>query len=360
MDIELLLKAARQIGASDLHITANSPPVVRVNGKLVFINEPPLKDRLPVLAEKCTVLSGADTERMALRLFGRESLDKLLELGEHDFSYCLPGHGRFRINAYKQRGFISLAVRLINEHIPALEELGLPEVVKTLARLNRGLVLVTGPTGCGKSTTLAAMVELINTESRKHIITLEDPIEFLHENKKSIINQREIGRDSASFKTAIRAAMREDPDVILVGEMRDLETIAATITAAETGHLVLATLHTSSASQTVERIIDVFPPHQQQQIRIQLSNSIQGIICQQLLPNADGSGRVAAVEVMVATPAIRNIIRENKTYQIYSQLQTGLRYGMQTMERSIKDLLQKGLINKKDAAGIATEPAGVE
>jgi twitching motility protein PilT len=252
-----------------------------------------------------------------------------------------------------------MAIRPVKMVIPSLAGLGLPETSSRLARLPRGLVLVTGPTGSGKSTTLAAMIDLLNTEARLHIITLEDPIEYVHRHRGCLINQREIGQDTLSFASALRAAMREDPDVILVGEMRDLETIAAAITAAETGHLVLATLHTAGAAQTIDRIIDVFPPYQQQQIRVQLAATIQGIIAQQLLPRQDGSARVAAVEIMITTPAIRNLIRESKTYQISSQLQTGAKFGMQTMESSLRDLYRAGIISRQEALNNAFDPDGL-
>jgi pilus retraction protein PilT len=247
-------------------------------------------------------------------------------------------------------------MRLLSTKIPSFQELGLPDVLSHLARRPNGLVLVTGPTGSGKSTTLAAMIDLINREKRVHIITLEDPIEYLHRHNLSIVNQREIGQDTQSFATALRAALREDPDVILVGEMRDLETIAIAITAAETGHLVFATLHTSSAAETIDRVIDVFPPSQQQQIRIQLANTIEGIVAQQLIPRIDRPGRVVALEILVATPAIRNLIREGKTFQIPSQLQTGARYGMQTLDMSLRLLYQKKMISKEEVLNRAHDP----
>ncbi|HAE92704.1 MAG TPA: type IV pili twitching motility protein PilT, partial [Tissierella sp.] len=254
---------------------------------------------------------------------------------------------RYRVNVYKQRGSYGMALRIIPLEVPTIGDLGLPKVVKDLSRLARGLILVTGPTGSGKSTTLASMINQINNERRCHILTLEDPIEYLHKHNQSIVNQREIGSDSMSFANSLRAALRQDPDVILVGEMRDLETISIALTAAETGHLVLSTLHTIGAAKTIDRVIDVFPPHQQQQVRIQFSSVIQAIISQQLLPKADDSGRIAAFEIMVATTAIRNLIREEKIHQIDTAIQTGAKFNMQTMDNSLLDLYKKGLITKE-------------
>ncbi len=266
--------------------------------------------------------------------------------GEIDFSYSAPKQGRFRVNAYIQRGSYGLALRIIPLEIPSMQKLGLPPVISDLTRLARGLVLVTGPTGSGKSTTLATMIDQINRERKKHILTLEDPIEYLHKHNKSIVNQREIGTDSKSFSSALRGALRQDPDVILVGEMRDLDTISIAITAAETGHLVLSTLHTLGSAKTIDRIIDVFPPYQQQQIRVQLASVLQAVISQQLLPKADGNGRVAAMEVMIVTPAIRNLIREDKVHQIGTAIQTGSKYRMQTMDNSLTELYRRGQISK--------------
>ncbi|MEW6065400.1 MAG: type IV pilus twitching motility protein PilT [Bacillota bacterium] len=343
--IESILRFGTKINASDVHITVGKPPVFRINGLLQSLdNMSSFEQELPR-----TKLTPEQTMEMARAIMDAGQYKKFTEMGEVDFSYSIHGMGRFRINIYKQRGSVAMAMRIIRTQIPTMQELGLPEVTGHLARKPRGLVLVTGPTGSGKSTTLAAMIDLINTETSSHIITLEDPVEYLHFHKKSIVNQREIGQDSMSFGNALRAAMREDPDVILVGEMRDLETMATAITAAETGHLVLATLHTTSAAQTIDRIIDAFPPHQQQQIRIQLSSTLQGVICQQLLPKRDGSGRVVAMETMVVTPAIRNLIREGKTHQIVSQIQTGARFGMQTMDMSLRNLVLNGIVSAETA-----------
>ncbi|MDI6604169.1 MAG: type IV pilus twitching motility protein PilT [Thermoanaerobacteraceae bacterium] len=330
-----LLTLVIEKGASDLHITVGIPPVLRINGYLTKLNLPPLTPQ--------------DTEEITKDLLTSKELEILEAEGDIDLSYSVKGLGRFRINAYKQRGTYSLAIRAVALRIPSIDELGLPVVAKELALMTRGLILVTGPTGSGKSTTLASMVDLINSKRTCHILTLEDPIEYLHKHNKSMVNQREIGHDSISYANALKAALREDPDVILVGEMRDLETIQIAITAAETGHLVLSTLHTIGAVKTIDRIIDVFPPYQQQQIKVQLSNVLEGIISQQLLPRIDNSGRIVAVEVMIATPAIRNLIREGKTFQIQSMIQTGNKFGMISMDMSILQLEKKGLISMDDA-----------
>lgn len=333
MDVMNLLKVAIDKEASDMHITVAIPPTIRVNGKLEKMREKPL--------------SPDDTAELVKQILTEEQMKKLDEKGELDLSFSSIGLGRFRINAFKQRGTYSMALRIVSLSIPTMEDLGLPPILKELSRKQRGLILVTGPTGSGKSTTLASMIDLINKERHCHILTLEDPIEYLHKHNKSIVNQREIGSDSISFANALRSALRQDPDVILVGEMRDLETISIAITAAETGHLVLSTLHTLGAAQTIDRVIDVFPPHQQQQIRIQLSAVLEGVISQQLLPKADGSGRVAAFEVMVATPAIRNLTREGKTHQIQTSVQTGSKFGMKTMDSSLMGLYKTGLISRE-------------
>ena len=309
MNLVELVNLGIEKKASDIHITVGLPPTFRINGTLVKIGEEPLMPE--------------DTKALTKESMNEKQFSDLDEIGEIDFSYSSPGLGRFRVNAYKQRGSYGMALRVIPLTIPTMESLGLPKVISDIARLPRGLVLVTGPTGSGKSTTLASMIDQINRERSCHILTLEDPLEYLHKHKKSMVNQREIGSDSASFASALRGALREDPDVILVGEMRDLETIGIAITAAETGHLVLSTLHTNGAAKTIDRVIDVFPPHQQQQIRVQLASVIQAIISQQLLPKADGKGRVGAYEIMIATPAIRNLIREDKIHQIDTSIQTG-------------------------------------
>ncbi|MHB1125384.1 MAG: type IV pilus twitching motility protein PilT [Bacillota bacterium] len=347
MQVEEVLKDAMAKGASDIHFTVGRPPVYRLNGKLVPQEDWP----------KLTMDLSA---RLIWQLMGEERYQELSRVGEYDFAYSVPGFGRFRVNSFKQRGSMGAALRLINPKIPAMEDLGLPDVVRSLTEKNKGLVLVTGPTGSGKSTTLAAMIDLINSSRHDHIITLEDPIEYLHNHKQSIVNQREIGTDSQGFANALRAAMRQDPDVILVGEMRDLETISIAVTAAETGHLVFATLHTSSAAGTIDRIIDVFPPHQQSQVRIQLADTLQGIVAQQLLPRKDKPGRVAAIEVMIATPAIRNLIREGKTHQILSALQTGGKYGMQTMDTALRTLFQKGMITREELLSRGTDASSFQ
>lgn len=333
MDILSLMKEALAKRASDLHFTVKSPPIMRIDGELIKISDTPL--------------TREDTIDLAKQVLTEEQMKQFEELGELDLSYSVQGYGRFRVNAFKQRGSISIALRVVNPDIPTFEELGLPTSLKDLARKPRGLILVTGPTGSGKSTTLAAMIGLINQERNCHIITLEDPIEYLHQHNKSIINQREVNSDTKSFGNGLRAALREDPDVILVGEMRDLETIAIAITAAETGHLVLSTLHTMGAANTIDRIIDVFPPYQQQQIRVQLGAVIEGIVSQQLIAKHNAPGRVAAFEVMLASNAIRNLTREGKTHQIQTSIQTGQKMGMQTMDASLVDLLRRGLISEE-------------
>lgn len=335
MNIIELVNIATEKKASDIHITVGIPPILRINGQLIYFNEEKLKPE--------------DTKTLVYETLNEDLIKELEEKGEVDTSFSSPGIGRYRVNAYKQRGSYGMALRIIPLEIPSVDDLGLPIVVKDLARLPRGLILVTGPTGSGKSTTLATMINQINNERRCHILTLEDPIEYLHRHNQSIVNQREIGTDSRSFANGLRAALRQDPDVILVGEMRDLETISIALTAAETGHLVLSTLHTNGAAKTIDRIIDVFPPHQQQQVRVQFSSAIQAIISQQLLPKADESGRVAAFEVMVATTAIRNLIREDKIHQIDTAIQTGAKYQMQTMDASLLELYRKGLISKDSA-----------
>lgn len=335
MNILDLLEKTIESGASDLHITVNSPPILRINGELRRVGD--------------TSLTPVDTEEMVKSLTDEIHFKKAEENGEIDISFSYPGIGRFRVNIYKQRGSYGIAIRSVALEIPTLEELGLPSIIGELSRKQRGLILVTGPTGSGKSTTLASMIDIINRERSCHILTLEDPIEYLHRHNKSIINQREIGHDSKSFGNALRAALRQDPDVILIGEMRDLETTAIAITAAETGHLVLSTLHTLGTAKTIDRIIDIFPPHQRHQITMQLSTALEGIISQQLLPKADNSGRVVALELLTSTPAIQNLIREGKTHQIPTAIQTGAKFGMNTMDNSIIELYRKRLITKETA-----------
>ncbi len=342
VDFLAIAKEAWTKKASDIHLAVGLSPVLRVNGEL-----------LPMQEE---ILSPEDTEEIFKTIATPEQQQQFRQLGELDFAYSIPELTRFRVNCYQDRLGIALALRLISADVPTIDELNLPSVLKSLAEHERGLVLVTGPTGSGKSTTLAAMIDYLNEKYKKHILTIEDPIEYIHNHKRSVINQREIGENTTSFANALRAALRQDPDVILVGEMRDLETISVALTAAETGHLVLATLHTSSAVQTVDRIVDVFPPHQQQQIRVQLAASLKGVIAQKLLPRRNGKGRVAAFEILVANSAVSNLIREGKTHQLQSSLQTGARYGMVTMEASLRDLYDKGLI--ADPEGKNTDDSG--
>jgi len=343
MNIDDLLRVVVERDASDLHLKAGSPPVLRINGELV-----PYGDPLGLTPEEVKQAFDHLTSEEQREKFARE-----LEL---DFAYGVPGLARFRVNAALQRGTISLAFRQVYWRTPTIEELGLPEVCKVLALKPQGLILVTGPTGCGKSTTLAAMIDYLNDRERRRVVTIEDPIEYLFRDKKCFITQRELGADTRSFSTALKHALRQDPDVILVGEMRDLETIATALTAAETGHLMLSTLHTPSASQAIDRVIDVFPPHQQRQIRVQLSTTLEGVLYQALIPRANGNGLAVAVEVMIATPAIRNLIREGKTYQMPNVIQTGTQYGMQSLNQALRDLYQRGLIALEDALARSNNP----
>jgi twitching motility protein PilT len=331
-----LLEHVLKMNASDLHITAGSAPVVRVHGAL---------RRLP----QYPVLEPDELQRMVYSILTQKQRERLEQDLELDVSYALPGKARFRVNVYFQRDAMGAAFRLIPFDIKSINELGLPPQVEEFARLPRGLVLVTGPTGSGKSTTLASLVDVVNTEKDVHIMTVEDPIEFLHRHKRAVVNQREVGQDTHSFAQALKHVLRQDPDVILVGEMRDLETISTALTAAETGHLVFATLHTQDAPQTIDRVIDVFPPSQQQQIRVQLASTLQGVMTQQLLPTTDGQGRTVAVEVLVATPAVRNLIREAKVHQIYSTMQAGGKFGMQTIDQSLVALVRAGQISYETA-----------
>lgn len=356
MQIKELFNLAFELGASDVHLSAGSPPAFRLHGELLPLGAPEWREKYNLDTGPGKILNRYDTEKLCREIMSEEQYEKFTRAGEYDFSFSLPGAGRFRVNVFKQRGSVAMAARLISSRIYSFKELGLPETLTELARKSRGLVLVTGPTGSGKSTTLASMIDVINSNYRRHIITLEDPIEFMHANKKSIINQREIGNDSRSFASALRAALREDPDVILVGEMRDPETIGIAITAAETGHLVLATLHTSGATQTIDRIIDVFPPHQQQQVRVQLADTLRGIVAQQLIPRADRPGRVAAVEIMTVTPAISNLIREGKTHQIVSHIQTGARFGMQTLDMALHRLYKNNIISEEEVLTRTSSP----
>ena len=345
LSIEEVLRVAKMAGASDVHITVGIPPKMRVNGKLITMNYPKM---LP-----------ADTLEVILEIMTPSQRDKFEERGEYDMSFSIQNLGRYRVNAYKQRGSAALAFRLVGTIVPSPEELGVPESVIELSQRKRGLVLVTGPTGSGKSTTLAAIIEKINSTRESHVITLEDPIEYLHQHKKSMVNQREIGLDSMNYANALRAALREDPDVILVGEMRDFETISVAITAAETGHLVLSTLHTIGAASTVDRVIDVFPPHQQQQIRVQLANVLEAVISQQLIPTFDGTERVAAFEVMHSNHAVRNLIREGKSHQLTSVMQTNRKLGMITMDDAIMQLYLEQKIQRDMAVQFAQDPDGM-
>ena len=330
-DLNGLLIEVLERKCSDLHMTTGAPPTLRLNGQLVpMTGYPDLT--APVLQK---LLYSIITQKQ------REKFEEVLEL---DFAYSVPGRARFRVNLYRQRDAVGAAFRLIPYEIKKLEDLGVPQTIANFAMMPRGFVLVTGPTGSGKSTTLASLVDLANRSRRDHIMTVEDPIEFLHQHQSCLVNQREVGEDTHSFGAALKHVLRQDPDIILVGEMRDLETISVALTAAETGHLVFATLHTQDAAQTIDRIIDVFPPHQQQQVRVQLAGALQGVVCQTLCRTYDGTGRIAAVEVLVATAAIRNLIREGKTHQIYSALQAGAKFGMQTLDQNLSDLVKAGKI----------------
>ena len=335
--IDVLLDLMIQYGASDLHVSAGSPPMLRIDGVLQRI--------------KYHDLSPKETEVLLLEMLNEDEIELLKERKDIDFAYNLGDKARFRANIFIEKGGYAGAFRMIPTKLKTIRELNLPDSVQTLARIKSGLVIVTGPTGSGKSTTLAAMIDLINKEKNYHIITLEDPIEFIYPKGKCLIHQRQIGFHAKDFSSGLKACLREDPDVILVGEMRDLETIHLALTAAETGLLVLATLHTNSAPKTVDRIVDVFPTYQQAQVRTMLSESLKGVIAQRLYRKADGHGRVAAVEIMICTPAIQNLIREGKTYQIYSVIQTGSNIGMQTMDSHIKKLIQQGLLSPSETEG---------
>lgn len=344
--IEEMLRIAKAAGASDVHVTVGIPPKMRVNGKLITMEF----DRL----------MPNDTQQMLLGIMNEEQKKRFEERGEYDMSFSIPNMGRYRVNAYKQRGSVAIALRLVGTHVPSPEELGVPDSVINLYEKKRGLVLVTGPTGSGKSTTLAAIIDKINNNRECHVITLEDPIEFLHQHKLSIVNQREIGLDTQTYANALRAALREDPDVILVGEMRDFETISVAITAAETGHLVLSTLHTLGAASTVDRVIDVFPSHQQQQIRVQFANVLEAVVSQQLIPKKDEDGRIAAFEVLHANQAARNLIREGKSHQLKTVMQTNRKLGMITMDETIAQLYADGRISKEMAIQFAQDSDGIK
>ena len=337
LDIAAALRTMLRTGASDLHLTTGAPPMVRLDGQLAAL---PGYD----------VLKPESLQRSIYSMLTQKQRERFEDDLELDFSHALVGEARFRVNVYRQRDSLGAAFRMIPYEIKPLEVLGVPEAVAAFAALPRGLVLVTGPTGSGKSTTLASLVDLANRSRSAHIMTVEDPIEFLHRHKRSLVNQREVGTDTHSFGTALRHVLRQDPDIILIGELRDLETIQVALTAAETGHLVFATLHTQDSSQTIDRIIDVFPSGQQGQVRTQLATAVQGIVCQSLLRRADGPGRAAAVEVLIATPAIRNLIREGKVHQIYTALQAGASLGMQTMDQHLAELVKRGTISYEVAA----------
>ena len=342
MNTEDLLKKMKEKGASDLHLVTGVPPVFRINGSLEFAD-----------GEK---LNPGRIKSLVHSLMTETQRENFEEKRDFDFSYGISGVGRFRINAHYQRSSIACAIRLISDTIPSLTELNLPSIIGNLCLKDKGLILVTGPTGCGKSTTLASMVNIINEKRSAHIITIEDPIEYLHSHKKSIVEQREVGSDTLSFASSLKYCLRQDPDVILIGEMRDLETISTAITAAETGHLVLATLHTPDAPGAIDRIIDVFPPYQQNQIRMQLSSSLIAVITQSLIPREDKLGRVPAVEILINTSAVGNLIRGGKTHQLYTVMQTGSQFGMRTMDQSLKNLVKRGIISSDSALNRAKNP----
>jgi twitching motility protein PilT len=342
LGMDELLKLTVERGASDLHLAVGLPPMLRIDGKLTPTEFPRL--------------TAEDTKRLIYGILNDKQKEKLEKQWDLDCSHGVKGYGRFRVNIFKQRGAYGAAFRHIPHTIQSREELNLPPILDEIIKRPYGLILVTGATGVGKSTTLACMIDSINAERQCHIITVEDPIEYIHGHKKSMINQREIGQDAQSWGIALRSVLREDPNVIMVGEMRDPETIAATLTAAETGHLVLSTLHTVDAAQTIDRIIDVFPPHQQQQVRIQLASVLEAIFSMQLIPHVSGIGRIPAVEVLLATPALRSLIRDGKTHQIYSHLQTGSKFGMQTMDQSLLDLYHNKQISAEEAMARTAHP----
>ncbi|MEZ5125657.1 MAG: type IV pilus twitching motility protein PilT [Thermoleophilia bacterium] len=346
MDLVDVLLEVLERDASDLHLSVGSPPIIRIHGALERLDYPRL--------------SANDTRELIYSILSQDQRQRLENEWEIDFSYSVPGRARFRVNAFFQRNSLGAAFRLIPISIKRLEDLGLPKTLHDLTRKPRGFIVVTGPTGSGKSTTLTAMIDEINETREEHIMTIEDPIEFLHRHKKCMVNQREVGADTKGFNRALKSVLRQDPDIILVGEMRDTETMSTALTAAETGHLVFATLHTQDAPQTIDRIIDVFPPHQQEQIRVQLSTTLMGVCTQQLLPTRDGRGRVVACEVLIPTPAVRNLIREGKTHQVYSTMQTGSAFGMQTMDTALADLVRRGVISHETATRRSSDPSGLE
>jgi twitching motility protein PilT len=341
MDMVDILVEVLQKGASDLHLTVGLPPVVRVHGKLEPLDYPRLNP--------------PDLRDLVYSILTQEQRQRVETDWEIDFSYSVPGQARFRVNAFFQRNTLGAAFRLIPVEIKSIDDLGLPRIIHTFCAKPRGFVLITGPTGSGKSTTLAAIIDEINETRHDHVMTIEDPIEFLHHHKKCVVNQREVGTDTKSFSRALKSVLRQDPDVILVGEMRDLETIQTALTAAETGHLVFATLHTQDCPQTIDRMIDVFPPHQQEQIRVQIASTIAGVVTQQLLPRR-GGGRCVACEVLIPTPAVRNLIREGKTHQIYTVMQTGTKFGMQTLDAALADLVRRSIISRETADQRSSNP----
>ena len=337
-----LLTAAFEKDASDLHITVGRPPVLRIDGEITDLNLPELTPPM--------------TESLVNELLGEERQELFDQEMDLDFSYSLDGVGRFRVNVFRQQGYYGAVLRTVKSEILPFDKLGLPKILAQIANYPRGLVLVTGPTGSGKSTTLASMIDLVNSTRACHIVTIEDPIEYRHPHKKSIVNQREISSDTLSFAAAMKHVLRQDPDVILVGEMRDPETMETAISAAETGHLVFSTLHTNDAPQSIDRVIDAFPPHQQDQIRVQLGNALRAVVAQQLLPRASGSGRAPAIEIMIGIPSVGNLVREGKTHQLSNVIQTSGQHGMQTMEQSLRDLVKKRLVTKEAALACSSRP----
>ncbi|MHB8189405.1 MAG: type IV pilus twitching motility protein PilT [Ferrimicrobium sp.] len=347
LNVDELLHRLVEAGGSDLHLSTGIPPVIRLHGSLMEL-------------EEFAGLTPASLREAIYAILTQSQRERFEEQWDLDLAYSVRGLGRFRLNLFMQRSSIGAVFRVIPFDVPALDTLGMPSVVSTFALIPKGLVLVTGPTGSGKSTTLASIIDVINRSQRRHIVTIEDPIEFLHPHRLCVVDQREVGTDTRAFSIALRQVLRQDPDVILVGEMRDMETIAAAITAAETGHLVFATLHTQDAPQSIDRMVDVFPPHQQSQIRTQLAASLQAIVTQQLLPRADQPGRMVAAEVLIVTPAVRNVIREAKSHQLYSIMQAGGQFGMQTMDSSLLELVRSGRVSREIALGASTNARDLE